>query len=371
MKESAAAGSKAAGRGATLATLLVAIVAAAGLLIGTNPAAGHGAATPGKATTAKEGPAAAPKPVPASLHDAAHAPEKAPQRAEPTYMLAMPMMNAERGRGLFAEKGCAACHSVNGIGGRVGPRLDAYTMGPVMNPFDFVAKMWSKATRMIPAQEEKLGAQVELTGDEIADIVAFAHDDAEQRKFGKESVPSRYRAMIPGFDSQPTAAGPRRHADVRLAMPMPDAGRGMRLFAAKGCVACHEVNGVGGKDAAALDAATMPPVMNPFDLAAKLWTMAPAMIPAQKEALGHQAEFTGAEFADIVAFLHDPAAQRGFMEASIPPEVREKMAHGHGEGSASETGHGHGEGSANETGHGHGAEPGHDAEPGPVAGDKH
>ncbi len=67
-------------------------------------------------------------------------------------------------------------------------------------------------------------------------------------------------------------------ANVRLAMPMMNAERGMYLFASKGCVACHSVNGIGGHDAKNLDAHTMEKVMNPFDFVAKMWRMAPAMI---------------------------------------------------------------------------------------------
>ena len=35
--------------------------------------------------------------------------------------LIMPMMNATRGRALFAAKGCVACHSINGVGGEDAP----------------------------------------------------------------------------------------------------------------------------------------------------------------------------------------------------------------------------------------------------------
>jgi cytochrome c553 len=43
-----------------------------------------------------------------------------------------------------------------------------------------------------------------------------------------------------------------------MMMPSMDAANGRKLFAAKGCVVCHAVNGIGGQDAPALDASTMP-----------------------------------------------------------------------------------------------------------------
>lgn len=135
---------------------------------------------------------------------------------------------------------------------------------------------------------------------------------------------------------------------MRLMMPDFDAARGRKLFASKGCVACHAINGVGGHDATALDAHTMTWSMNPFEFAAKMWRMAPAMIYAQEEALGEQIFFTGDELADIIAFVHNDEEQHRFSEADIPPEIREMMHHTHGEPGAGAKAH------EEELGHQHG-----------------
>ncbi|MCH7634520.1 MAG: c-type cytochrome [Proteobacteria bacterium] len=110
--------------------------------------------------------------------------------------LAMPMMNAERGMYLFASKGCVACHAVNGIGGHDAKNLDAHTMEKVMNPFDFVAKMWRVAPAMIYAQQEVYGDQILFTGEEIADIIAFVHDDEQQHKFNATMIPSKIMKLM-------------------------------------------------------------------------------------------------------------------------------------------------------------------------------
>ncbi len=115
-----------------------------------------------------------------------------------------------------------------------------------------------------------------------------------------------------------------------MRMPSMNPTRGRRLFVSKGCVACHAINGVGGHDAANLDAHTMQPMMNPFEFAAKMWRMAPAMIYAQEEALGEQILFTGDELADIIAFVHNDEAQHGFSRADLTPEARKMMHHEHG-----------------------------------------
>ncbi|MCH7710206.1 MAG: c-type cytochrome [Proteobacteria bacterium] len=122
---------------------------------------------------------------------------------------------------------------------------------------------------------------------------------------------------------------PHEPANVRLAMPMMNAERGMYLFASKGCVACHSVNGIGGHDAKNLDAHTMEQVMNPFDFVAKMWRMAPAMIYAQQEVYGDQILFTGEEIADIIAFVHDDGQQHKFNATMIPPKIMKLMGHVH------------------------------------------
>lgn len=103
--------------------------------------------------------------------------------------LMMPQMNPARGRKLFASKGCVVCHSVNSVGGQDARTLDASTMELPMNPFEFSARMWQGAEPMIKLQREELGRQIEMTGQELADIIAFVHDAAEQKKFSAADIP--------------------------------------------------------------------------------------------------------------------------------------------------------------------------------------
>lgn len=117
---------------------------------------------------------------------------------------------------------------------------------------------------------------------------------------------------------------------TRLVMPAMDSQLGKELFVTKGCVACHAVNGVGGHDAAPLDAHAMTPVMNPFEFAAKMWRVAPLMIGAQEDALGGQILFSGEELGHIVAFVHDDEAQHGFSESNLTEDAIKLMDHSHG-----------------------------------------
>jgi len=110
-----------------------------------------------------------------------------------------------------------------------------------------------------------------------------------------------------------------------LLIPPFDAAAGRKLFASKGCVVCHSVNGVGGTDAADLSAANMEHPMDVFDFSAKMWMGAPAMIAMQEQELGAQIEFTGQELANIIAFIHNADEQKKFSRADIPPDIQKHL----------------------------------------------
>jgi hypothetical protein len=110
--------------------------------------------------------------------------------------LILPEMNAEEGRELFASKGCVVCHSINGVGGVDAPMLDAEFMDSPMNPFEFSARMWRGAEAMVELQRDELGEVIDLTGEELAAIIAFVHDAEEQAKFSEADIPEEIEAMM-------------------------------------------------------------------------------------------------------------------------------------------------------------------------------
>jgi len=109
---------------------------------------------------------------------------------------AMPAMNAERGRILFATKGCVVCHSVNGVGAFVGPSLDWSNMPQPLDAFGFIARMWRGSASMAIMQEEMFGDVIDLTGQDLVDLVAFAHDREEQKKLKYEQIPKKIRDIM-------------------------------------------------------------------------------------------------------------------------------------------------------------------------------
>lgn len=105
-------------------------------------------------------------------------------------------------------------------------------------------------------------------------------------------------------------------------IPVMNSATGMRLFASKGCVACHMINGVGGKRGPALDAKAGTRIVSPMQVAARMWRGAPAMIAMQERGLGRAIDFSGDELGHLFAFIADAKRQRGFSEALIPVRTR-------------------------------------------------
>jgi hypothetical protein len=134
--------------------------------------------------------------VAATPAGASHVKSSSPIGRDHGARLVMPLMNPERGKRLFVSKGCVACHAINGVGGHDAPAMDAHQMNGLMNPFDFAAKMWNHAPAMIAAQEGAIGEQIHFTGDELADITAFIHDDEAQHAFSENDLTPAARKMM-------------------------------------------------------------------------------------------------------------------------------------------------------------------------------
>ena len=99
-----------------------------------------------------------------------------------------------RGRTAFVEKGCVICHSVNGVGGKAAPALDAEIGAPAVDPLDFAARMWRGAPAMIELQAIELGYTIYLTADDIADLAAFAADRDAQKSLKLDDLSESIRA---------------------------------------------------------------------------------------------------------------------------------------------------------------------------------
>jgi mono/diheme cytochrome c family protein len=169
--------------------------------------------------------------------------------------------SVQAGARLFRSKGCLECHAIGG--GGVGP--DLRTVAGSRTLFGFAAALWNHLPTMQAMMRSRGTSPPRLASWEAGDLVAFL-------------------TWIDYFDEPG------------------DSARGGTVFRDKNCIDCHQVRNVGGVRGPALDAEA---VGTPIMLAAAMWNHLPAMMRAQTERGLHQAQFTGAELRDLVAFVAD------------------------------------------------------------------
>lgn len=181
-----------------------------------------------------------------------------------------PPGNVETGRRLFRDKRCIMCHQRDGVGGVVGPNLDA--LGERATPIYVVSQMWNHGPQMAEAMRARKVTRPTFKGSELRDLLAYL--------------------------ASPTA----RPGDERLYVLPGGADRGRQLFTDKGCLDCHSVRGSGGK--VGPDLADRAVSASVLDFAAAMWNKAPAMIAAMKARAIPLPQLQPGEAADILAYLY-------------------------------------------------------------------
>jgi cytochrome c2 len=181
-----------------------------------------------------------------------------------------PPGNAEVGRRLFADKRCVVCHQRGGVGGVVGPNLDA--LSERSTPIYLASAMWNHGPQMAEAMRVRKIARPTFKGGELRDLLAYLAAPASDG--GDERV-----HVLPG-----------------------DADRGRQLFTEKGCLGCHSVRGAGGT--VGPDLADRAVSASVVDFAAAMWNKAPAMGAAMKARAMVVPHLDAGEVADILAFLY-------------------------------------------------------------------
>ncbi len=184
-----------------------------------------------------------------------------PSLAGPIYVLPGA---AEEGRIVFTEKNCAECHSVQGVGARVGP--DLARRGVRWDLTQFAAAMWNKAPGMT-AQMQARGIHVpELDAGEIADLVAYLYS-------------------------------------VQYFAESGDAQTGRQLLRSKKCLTCHSFNGQGTGIAG--DLAESAGMVSPAEVISAVWNHWSHIEAGDDPGIPWPA-ISAEEMADIAAFLQTP-----------------------------------------------------------------
>lgn len=117
----------------------------------------------------------------------------------PDLRLKVPVVDPERGKDLFVQRYCVVCHSVNGVGGVAAPAFDASQTTREVDILDFAARMWRGSYAMVELQATEFAYQIELEGDEIGDLAAFAYDLETQKTFTESDVPPEIAQWILEF----------------------------------------------------------------------------------------------------------------------------------------------------------------------------
>lgn len=258
-----------------------------------------------------------------------------------------------QGRAVFQKKGCIHCHSVNGMGGSIGPDLGE---GKPSSVAFLVTAMWNHAPNMWAYMRAERFSYPTLDYEQTAQLVAYlymasrldARGDAQRGRllFAKyRCTQCHSAARTPGphdttltdpqavrtpaawaqamWDSAPAMKKTMQEAGVswpvlessdlsdlyayirsRLhgsSLPPPMLGnpeKGWQLFQSYGCVDCHGLQGNGPGSPGTWRSLTF------LQLGQAMWSNAPAMLAAMKERGMASPRLTGNQMDDVAAFVY-------------------------------------------------------------------
>src|SRR6516162_1220863 len=177
------------------------------------------------------------------------------------------MEDPSAGAKVFEVKGCAKCHSVNGVGGKIGPDLAKVSRPRTF--YDLAADMWNHLPKMTGKMRDLRIARPSLDSREAADLAG-------------------YLFTLNYFDTPGNV----------------DAGR--KLFTEKRCIVCHKYQGAGGAVGPDLD--HLVQFRTPIAVASAMWNHGPQMAEKMKENGIERPTFTPDELRDLIAYLAPSSA---------------------------------------------------------------
>lgn len=177
--------------------------------------------------------------------------------------------NAAEGEEIFRRKGCIACHSVYGKGGKAGPDLSkALSSGEngIITIMQIAGLMWNHSPLMISRGASISEGKLELTSDEMSHLVAYL-------------------------------------LSLRRVETAGDAKMGAELFNTKKCSSCH-VKGTGKIDGK-ISLPSDNNKISPIYMAWAMWNHGPKMRDEMKKKNIQWPLMEDSELADIAAFLNN------------------------------------------------------------------
>lgn len=170
----------------------------------------------------------------------------------------------ERGKKLFQEKSCAACHSLKGEMGRVGPALQSRQKLPP-TIIQFAGSLWNHSPQMWQTMKARGVARPVFRDREMADLVAFLYSLYYFEPGGSASV-------------------------------------GEMLFAGRGCSLCHGPAALGTSEGPGLRGRGKS--FNSIALAAALWRHGPRMYKQTQDLGVPWPTLAETDVGDLITFLN-------------------------------------------------------------------
>ena len=181
------------------------------------------------------------------------------------------------GSRVFGTKGCSQCHAVNGVGGKIAADLGRIAKARTF--YDMASAMWNHIPEMAAQMRKLKKPPPQLSSREAGDLIAFL-------------------TTVNYFD------------------PVGDAKAGKKIFAAKQCVLCHQIELVGGVFGPSLDSVAQ---FGPIFFAAAMWNHGPSMAEAMQARGVKRPVFSGRELRDLIAYVKSVSRGRGDQPMQVLP----------------------------------------------------
>lgn len=179
--------------------------------------------------------------------------------------------NATRGKYIFTEKACNACHPLTGKGQEGASGLNEFPQS--ISPIFLSQAIWNHGPDMI-AQMVKLGIRwPEFKGAEMMDLLEYIRTNAKG--------PKEVAYLTPGSPRQ-----------------------GKQVFIAKGCIKCHAVRGEGGKAGEDLGIKRKMFYKSLTQVASSMWNKGPTVLAKMAATQSGIPKFAPSEMADLLSYLY-------------------------------------------------------------------
>ena len=265
-----------------------------------------------------------------------------------------------KGQELFINKGCIKCHSIQGVGGKIGPDLGKGGFNRSL--IQIAGIMWNHSPKMSEKMRELKIPRPKFEVTEMADLIAYLYylnyfDEPGNPLKGKllfkekecikcHSIVGEGEDIGPSLDKTKYYVSPISMAqtmwnhglEMNIKMKELSIGwptfegneivdiisyvqatskaevkervyilpgspqEGKRLFSEKGCIRCHSIRGEGGNVGPELSKRGLR--RSATQIAGTMWNHGPNMWKKMKEIGIPRPKFSGKEMADLIAYLY-------------------------------------------------------------------